>query len=85
MIYLIFESSENRRLPAGTANLNIMDDEVDDLFERCREAGAEVLVEPGGRVYGQRDFAISDRDENVLVFACAPERPGSLTWCNVKR
>ena len=70
MIYLIAESSEHQRQPAGSANLNFMVDEVDGLYERCREAGVEVLVEPGDRVYGQRDFAIRDADGNVLVFAC---------------
>lgn len=70
MIYLISESSENRRQPAGSSNLNFIVDEVDDLFARCREAGAEVIVEPGDRPYGQRDFAIRDRDGNVLVFGC---------------
>lgn len=73
MICLISESSENRRQPAGTANLNFMVDEVDDLFERCREAGAEIVVQPGDRPYGQRGFAIRDSDGNVLVFACIPE------------
>ena len=70
LIYLIAESSENKRKPAGSANLCFMVDEVDELYERCCAAGSEVLVKPGDRVYGQRDFAISDRDGNVLVFAC---------------
>ena len=70
MIYLISDASANRRQEAGTANLNFMVDEVDDLFEQCRAAGAEVLVEPGDRSYGQRDFAIRDHDGNVLVFGC---------------
>jgi len=30
-----------------------------------------VIVEPGDRDYGQRDFAIRDPDGNVLVFGCA--------------
>ena len=71
MLYLIDQSSENQRQPAGSANLSFMTDEVDELCERCRRAGAEVFVEPDDRPYGQRDFAVRDRDGNVLVFACA--------------
>jgi len=47
-----------------------MVDEVDELFSRCHEAGAEILIKPEDRAYGQRDFAIKDPDGNVLVFAC---------------
>ena len=70
MIYLIDQSSENQRQPAGSANLSFMTNEVDKLCERCRGAGADVFVEPDDRPYDQRDFAIRDRDGNVLVFAC---------------
>ena len=70
MIYLVSELSENRRQPAGSANLNFLVDEVDELFCRCVESGAEILVIPEDRTYGQRDFAIKDSDGNVLVFAC---------------
>ena len=70
MIYLVSELSEHRRQPAGSANLNFLVDEVDELFCRCVESGAEILVNPEDRTYGQRDFAIKDSDGNVLVFAC---------------
>ena len=68
LIYLIAESSENKRKPGGSANLSFMVDEVDELYERCCAAGSEVLVKPGDRVYGQRDFAISDCDAQKVGF-----------------
>ena len=70
VIYCITDTSENNRQPAGSANLNFMVDEVDDLYDKCVAVGIEVLVEPGDRPYGQRDFAIRDHDGNVYVFSC---------------
>lgn len=69
-IYLIVESSKNTRQEPGTGNLIILTHEVDELFERCRSAGVDVIVEPDDRPYGQRDFALRDPDGNVLIFAC---------------
>lgn len=70
-VMLIGSTGVNVRQEPGTANLSFFADEVDELFSTCRDAAAEVIVEPGDRDYGQRDFAIRDPDGNVLVFACA--------------
>ena len=70
LIYCIAENSENNRQPAGSANLNFMMDEVDELYSRCLAADVEILVEPDNRTYGQRDFAVRDQDGNVMVFSC---------------
>ncbi len=70
-LMLIGAESPNARQGPGTANVSFFTDEVDDLFAACRDAGAEVLVEPADREYGQRDFAVRDPDGNVLVFGCA--------------
>lgn len=53
-------------------------------------ANAEVIIEPGNRPYGQRDFAIKDADGNVLNFACDVRQGLSSHACeqnslNVKR
>ena len=70
-VMLIGADGVNVRQAPGTANVHFLTDEVDDLFSTCREAGLEVLVEPGDRSYGQRDFAVRDADGNVLVFGRA--------------
>jgi catechol 2,3-dioxygenase-like lactoylglutathione lyase family enzyme len=70
-VMLIGSDGVNVRQRPGTANVNFFADEVDDLFSACRNAAVEVIVEPGDRDYGQRDFAIRDPDGNVLVFGCA--------------
>jgi catechol 2,3-dioxygenase-like lactoylglutathione lyase family enzyme len=70
-LMLIGSDGVNVRQQPGTANLNFFADEVDELFSACRDAAVEVIIEPGDRDYGQRDFAIRDPDGNVLVFGCA--------------
>ena len=70
MIHVIEESSDKARQPAGSGNISLFVDEIDELFTSCRRNGVTVIVEPGDRVYGQRDFAIRDDDGNVLTFGC---------------
>lgn len=70
-VMLVGANSMHVRQPPGTANLSFVADEVDALYSACRAAAVEVIVEPGDRDYGQRDFAVRDPDGNVLVFACA--------------
>ena len=67
--YLIVATSQNRRQDPGTGNLVVLVEEVDSVFETCIAAGADIIVEPDDRLYGQRDFALRDPDGNVLVFA----------------
>ena len=67
--YLIVATSQNRRQDPGTGNLVVLVEEVDSVFETCIAAGAEIIIEPDDRPYGQRDFALRDPDGNVLVFA----------------
>jgi uncharacterized glyoxalase superfamily protein PhnB len=43
-------------------------DEVDPLFERATEAGAEILMEPTDQDYGSRDFSVRDPEGNVWAF-----------------
>ncbi|GAA1834394.1 VOC family protein [Luedemannella flava] len=46
-------------------------DNVDDLFERIRESGAEVMQEPIDMPYGVRDCAFRDPAGNMVRFAQA--------------
>jgi len=68
LILLISQNSENARQPPGSSNVGFLTDEVDSLYDRCVAASVEILVEPGDRPYGQRDFAVSDPDGSVLSF-----------------
>ena len=43
-------------------------DEVDELFARARDAGAEVVMEPTDLDYGSRDFAVRDPEGNLWSF-----------------
>ena len=71
LIMLISEKSENVRQPAGSSNVSFLTYEVDALYDRCVAARADILVAPGDRPYGQRDFAVKDPDGSVLNFGCA--------------
>jgi catechol 2,3-dioxygenase-like lactoylglutathione lyase family enzyme len=71
LILLISQDSENVRQPPGSSNVSFLTSEVDQLYRNCVAANAEVLVTPGDRPYGQRDFAIRDPDGSVLSFGCA--------------
>lgn len=42
--------------------------DVDPLFERARDAGAEVVMEPTDQDYGSRDFSVRDPEGNVWAF-----------------
>ena len=50
--------------------------EVDELFERVKSAGAEVIFEVGDRPYGMRDFMVADPDGNRLSFGLPTGMPG---------
>ena len=74
LILLISQDSENVRQPPGSSNISFLTDEVDLLYGNCAVANADILVEPGDRPYGQRDFAVRDPDGSVLSFGCALPR-----------
>ena len=60
-VMLVGSDGANVRQEPGTANLSFIADEVDELHSACRDAAVEVIVEPGDRDDGQRDFAIRDQ------------------------
>jgi uncharacterized glyoxalase superfamily protein PhnB len=52
-------------------------DEVDSLFERAREAGADIPLEPMDTDYGSRDFTVQDPEGNLWAFGTyRPEAEG---------
>jgi uncharacterized glyoxalase superfamily protein PhnB len=56
------------RQGAGKTGVYVVVDETDALFERAREAGAEVVMEPTDQEYGSRDFAVRDPEGNIWAF-----------------
>lgn len=51
-------------------------DDPDARFERARDAGAEVVMEPSDQDYGSRDFAVRDHEGNIWSFGTyRPEAP----------
>jgi len=41
-------------------------DNVDDTFEKVRDAGAEIVQEPTDQFWGTRDFAVRDPSGNLV-------------------
>lgn len=58
------------KLDSGKSNINIMTNEVDKYFSRCKKLGVDIIAEPADRDYGIRDFGILDIDGNILNFGC---------------
>lgn len=52
----------------GPSLIYIAVEEVDSLYERARDAGAEIRMEPTDQDYGSRDFAVRDPEGNVWSF-----------------
>lgn len=67
-IHLIDKDSPNAKQSAGNANLSILTDEVDTLYEHLKGQRVELLGVPADRDYGLRDFSCKDLDGNVLNF-----------------
>ena len=67
-IHLIDKNSPNARQPAGNANLSILTDEVDNLYDNLKDQGVVVLGAPEDRDYGLRDFSCKDLVGNIFNF-----------------
>ena len=61
--------SKNLRQPAGSGNLSILTNEVDDLYEKLVDSKVEIIVPPDDRDYDLRDFSCKDLDGNIIVFS----------------
>ncbi|BCA56927.1 glyoxalase [Nitrospira sp. KM1] len=67
-IHLIQEGASRQK--AGTGNITILSNEVDELFIQCQRNGVDIVVPPEDRPYGLRDFAFRDPDGNVINVGC---------------
>lgn len=63
-----------RSLPAGGSLVYVAVDEVDSLYERARDAGADIALELTDTDYGSRDFTV--RDPEGTLWAFGTYRPG---------
>jgi uncharacterized glyoxalase superfamily protein PhnB len=52
----------------GKAGVYVVVEETDALFERAKQAGAEVVMEPTDQEYGSRDFTVRDPEGNLWAF-----------------
>ncbi len=57
-----------RNIRAGGALVYIALDEVDSLYERAREAGGDIALEPTDTDYGSRDFTVRDPEGTLWSF-----------------
>jgi catechol 2,3-dioxygenase-like lactoylglutathione lyase family enzyme len=54
-------------LAKGAMNgLHFHADDLDDAFERLRDAGVEIVQEPTEQFWGTRDFAVRDPSGNLV-------------------
>jgi uncharacterized glyoxalase superfamily protein PhnB len=57
-----------RSLPAAGAIVYCAVDDVDAVYERARDAGADIPLEPEDTDYGSRDFTVRDPEGNLWAF-----------------
>ena len=57
-----------KSLPAGNTMVYCATDEVEALYERAREAGAEIALELTDTDYGSRDFTARDPEGTLWAF-----------------
>jgi uncharacterized glyoxalase superfamily protein PhnB len=52
----------------GRTSVYVVVDDPDGLFERVKNAGTEVVLEPTDQDYGSRDFIVRDPEGNLWSF-----------------
>jgi uncharacterized glyoxalase superfamily protein PhnB len=57
-----------RSIRAGGTLVYIAVDEVDSLYERARDAGGDIALEPTDTDYGSRDFTVRDPEGTLWSF-----------------
>jgi uncharacterized glyoxalase superfamily protein PhnB len=59
----------------GTAGTYVVTDRIDEVHERARAAGAEVVQELQDTDYGSREFAVRDPEGNLWSFGTYTGEP----------
>lgn len=57
-----------RDVPAGGSLIYLALEDVDALYERAREGGAEIVLEINETDYGSREFTVRDPEGNLWSF-----------------
>jgi uncharacterized glyoxalase superfamily protein PhnB len=57
-----------RSIPAGGSLVYVAIDEVDALYGRARDAGADIALELTDTDYGSRDFTVRDPEGTLWAF-----------------
>jgi uncharacterized glyoxalase superfamily protein PhnB len=60
---------------AGRTTVYVAVEQVDSLYERAAQAGAEIVMPPTDQDYGSRDFTTRDPEGNLWSFGTY--RPGA--------
>ncbi len=68
LLHLSDAGEQGLKRPVGGGHVCVFCDEVDQYHHDVVSRGAHILVQPADRPYGMRDFALEDKDGNVLVF-----------------
>ena len=55
-------------LPPGTFGAYVVTDRIDEIHQRAKAAGAQILKEPFETDYGSKDFAARDPEGNLWSF-----------------
>jgi uncharacterized glyoxalase superfamily protein PhnB len=66
-------------IPKGagiTLSFAVVEGRVDDIAERARRYGAELVTQPTNQPWNARDFSIEDPDGFVLTFTQGPVEAG---------
>ncbi|HET6560346.1 MAG TPA: VOC family protein [Marmoricola sp.] len=59
----------------GTAGSYVVTNRIDEVYERARSGGAEVVQELQETDYGSREFAVRDPEGNLWSFGTYPGEP----------
>lgn len=54
-----------------------IDGGLDEMFERVRAMGVEIIQEPDDRPWGHRDFMVADIDRNIVWVTEETRRAGA--------
>lgn len=68
MLGAVREGDSRGITPAGAVSAYVVVPDVDALFARARDAGAEVLTEPFDTEYGSRDCSFRDPEGGTWFF-----------------
>lgn len=55
-------------IPPGTGGAYVVADDIDGIFSRAKDAGAQIVAEPHHTDYGSYDFAVRDPEGNRWSF-----------------